>query len=115
MAKASNRIFPDIEIPFKTPLLYWLDAEVDTSNDNIILQKQLRSIIQHLKTFNNQNECQQMIESLDEQNQLILIVSGQLGRQLVPQIHQLRQLSSVYVYCMDKSSNEEWAKHFTKV
>ncbi len=53
--------------------------------------------------------------SLSGQDRLILIVSGQLGRKLVPQIHHLRQLSSIYVFCMDKQANERWTRQFTKV
>jgi hypothetical protein len=44
-----------------------------------------------------------------------LIVSGQFGREIVPKIHQLEQLSAIYVYCMNKEANEQWAKDFLKV
>ncbi|CAF1196393.1 unnamed protein product [Rotaria sordida] len=44
-----------------------------------------------------------------------MIVSGRLGREIVPSIHKLRQVISIYVYCMDKRSNEQWAGNFEKV
>jgi len=95
--------------------IFWLDAEVNTTEDNRNTQLKLREIINHLKTFDDQGECHQRILSLSQEDRLVLIVSGRCGRQLVPQIHHLRQISSIYVYCMDKTANELWAKDFIKI
>ena len=114
MAGMSGKIVPFTSDDLETFLLCWLDAGINT-DDNRETQKQLQSIINQLTTFDNISECQQFIESHSAQNRLILIVSGQFGRQIVPQIHHLRQLSSIYVYCMNKQLNEEWAQQFSKV
>jgi hypothetical protein len=95
--------------------LLWLDAQVDTSEENRQAQKQLRKIINHLKTFDNENDCQQYILSISSQDRVVVIVSGRLGRTIVPHIHHLQQIISIYVYCMDKQANEQWSKNFTKV
>ena len=95
--------------------IFWLDVQVNTTEDNQHTQLKLREIINHLKTFDDQGECHQRILSLSTQDRLVLIVSGRCGRQLVPQIHHLRQVSSIYVYCMDKKANEQWAKDFIKI
>jgi len=95
--------------------IFWLDAKVNANEDNRRTQLKLREIINHLKTFDDQNQCHQKILSLSPQDRLVLIVSGRCGRQLVPQIHHLRQVSSIYVYCMDKKANEQWAKDFIKI
>jgi hypothetical protein len=95
--------------------LLWLDAAVNTSEENREAQQQLRSTINHVITFEDPNLCQQYIRSVCPQDRLLLIVSGRLGQEVVSRIHQIRQLSSVYVYCMDKERNEKWAKNFTKV
>ena len=95
--------------------IFWLDVQVNTTEDNQHTQLKLREIINHLKTFDDQGECHQRILSLSTQDRLVLIVSGRCGRQLVPQIHHLRQVSSIYVYCMDKKANELWAKDFIKI
>jgi len=95
--------------------LLWLDAVVNTSEENREAQRQLRSTINHVITFEDPNLCQQYIRSVCPQDRLVLIVSGRLGQEVVSRIHQIRQLSSVYVYCMDKERNEKWAKNFTKV
>ena len=95
--------------------LIWLDAHVNANADNKQAQQELRSIFNNFKPFENQTQCQTYIRSVPSHNRIILIVSGQFGRQLVPDIHQLHQLSSIYIYCMNKQINEEWSKDYSKV
>jgi hypothetical protein len=115
MGSVSSKPFQTSGDNLETFSLLWLDAQVNSTEDNRKTQQKLREIINHLKTFDDQNQCKQYIQSLSPQDRLVLIVSGRCGRQLVPQIHQLPQLSSIYVYCMDQKANEEWAKDFIKV
>ncbi|CAF1216028.1 unnamed protein product [Rotaria sp. Silwood1] len=95
--------------------LIWLDAVVDQSQENIDAQQQIRSIINHLKTFQNIQDCEKYINQISKDDRILLIVSGQLGQEIVPRIHYNRQIFSIYVYCMNKVKNEEWAKHFPKI
>ncbi|CAF1332663.1 unnamed protein product [Rotaria sordida] len=99
----------------ETYSLIWLDASVIDSKENIDAQQQLRSLINHLKVFEQVDECEQYIRSVSSQDRIVLVVSGRLGQQIVPRINQLRQVSSIYVYCTDKKKNEQWAKEFAKV
>jgi hypothetical protein len=95
--------------------LIWLDRLVNISEENLDGQKLIRSSIDNLKTFENVNKCEEYIRSISSDERIILIVSGRLGREITPRIHELRQVSSIYVYCLDKSANEEWAKQYKKV
>jgi hypothetical protein len=95
--------------------LLWLDAQVDINEENRKAQKQLRNIINYLKTFDDENDCQQYILSVSPQDRVVFIVSGRLGQIIVPQVHHLRQIISIYVYCRNKQANELWSKNFTKV
>jgi len=94
--------------------LIWLDANDDIEDIQNTEQK-LRAIINHFKRFRNAKECQQYIEQKSKHDRLVLIVSCQMGPEIVPFIHKLRQVLSIYVYCKDKESNEEWINDFTKV
>ncbi|CAF1224302.1 unnamed protein product [Adineta ricciae] len=94
--------------------LLWLDAAIHTNTENQEAQKQLRACINHVIPFEDPNRCQRYIQTTSSQDRLVLIVSGRLGREVVPLIHQIRQLSSVYVYCMDEEGNKKWAKDFKK-
>ncbi len=109
----SNRTQEDENL--ETYCLIWLDASVDESQENIQAQKQLRTSINHLLTFEDDQECLQYIDSIPKDDRIILIVSGRLGQIIVPKIVKYRQIASVYVYCMNKKANEEWAKQFNKV
>jgi hypothetical protein len=100
---------------FEISITVWLDAEVNINEENQKAQQQLLTIINNLKTFDNRNECEKYIRSISSQERLLLIVSGRLGKELVPHIHSLPQVTSIYVYCRDKKGNEQWAIHFTKV
>jgi hypothetical protein len=92
----------------------WLDLTVNSSEDNINTQKELRQVINHLRTFEDSNECEQHIRQIT-QEKVVLIVSGGLGRQIVPRLHDLPQFSACYVFCQDKKANEQWASKYPKV
>ncbi|CAF3216441.1 unnamed protein product [Rotaria socialis] len=79
--------------------LLWLDAEANATEENKRAKQRLRSIINHLKIFHDLHKCK----------------NGRLGKELVPQIHDLHQLSSVYIYCKEKKFHKQWAQHFCKV
>jgi hypothetical protein len=95
--------------------LLWLDASVNKTKDNRYAQEELQTIFNQLKTFENPNQCEQYIKSMSLEDRIVLIVSGQLGRELVPRIHPLEQLLSVYVYCYDQNINEQWSSQYAKV
>ncbi|CAF1107898.1 unnamed protein product [Adineta ricciae] len=100
---------------FNSCSILWLDNSVNTTQENIHGQNLFRSSIGHLKTFDNVDRCEEYILSAPIDERFILIVSGRLGRILTPRIHHLRQVSSIYVYCLDKAINEKWAIAYTKV
>jgi hypothetical protein len=94
--------------------LIWLNANEDIEDSQNTEQK-LRPIINHFKRFQDVKECQQYIEQKSKQDRLVLIASDQLGQEIVPFIHKLRQVSSIYIYCKDNNSHEQWTNSFTKV
>ena len=94
--------------------LVWLDANTN-ADDSRDAEQKLRSIINYLKRFQDVKLCQKYIEQSSNDDRIVLIVSGRLGPMLVPCIHQLRQVASIYVYCMDTESHKKWALKFAKV
>jgi hypothetical protein len=99
----------------ETYSLIWLDAAVNSSQENVDAQQQLRTSINHLRIFEDDNQCEEYIRSVPEEDRIIMIVSGRLGQHIVPRIHHLRQVFSIYVYCMNNEKNEKWAGKFDKV
>ena len=92
----------------------WLDQDVNATEDNRDTQQELRQVINHLRTFDNSDQCEQYIQQINHEK-VILIVSGSLGRQVVPRLHSLPQFSACYVFCRDKQANEQWANKYHKV
>jgi hypothetical protein len=92
----------------------WLDADVANTEDNRETEQNLRQFINHLRTFNKANECVEVIEKTKKEK-VVLIVSGKLGRDVIPSIHHLPQLIACYIYCFDESEHQEWAKNYPNV
>jgi hypothetical protein len=94
--------------------LVWLDASIDKSQDNLDAQQKLRSVTNHIKTFEDVDVCKQYIHRFTD-DQIIFIVSGQLGREIIPHIHDLPQVFVIYIYCLNTAQHEKWASGFPKV
>ncbi|UJR21288.1 hypothetical protein I4U23_024380 [Adineta vaga] len=100
-------------------VVVWCDASIGSdanANDDVNTLIQLTSIVnrkrQLIHTFSEIDACQEFILHA---NNICLIVSGQMGTQLVPSIHDLRQVHSIYIFCLNKSKYDQWAKKYDKV
>lgn len=121
MASSSESSFSDERIyssredyNFETYSLIWLDGSID-SEENLDAQEQIRSSINYLQTFDELDECKDYIHSVSCDDRIVLIASGHFGEQLVPSIHCLRQISSIYIYCLNKEYHQEWSQQYRKV
>ena len=92
----------------------WLDQDVFTTDDNQQTVDKLRSVINYLLLFDNIDRCEHYIRRTTTEK-IILIVSGALGRQIVPYIHDLSQLSACYIFCYDTTANKIWSSKYRKV
>jgi len=79
------------------------------------VQQQLRTLINYLLIFEDEQQCLQYIQSLSKDDRVILIVKGKLCQQIISHIVHLRQIISIYIYFNDKKLNEQWTKNFKKV
>jgi len=95
--------------------LVWLDSTVNTLQESIDAQQRLKSLTNHFVAFEQVDLCEKYIKSRSELDRIGLIVSGRLSKEIVPNIHQLGQVVSIYVYCSDRPKYEVWAKEFSKV
>ena len=83
----------------------WLDR--DTSDDPTTAIESLHRRIDRVERFTDLATCEVAVQHHGKP--IILVVSGQMGRELIPRIHHLPQLVTVFVYCMDKQRNKEWS------
>ncbi len=94
--------------------LVWLDTPVNDTHENVDAQQRLRTSTNYFKTFENNDECERYIRSVSPQDQIFLIITNRVNREVVPRIHQLQQVSSIHVYCTHKR-NKQWIIQFSKV
>ena len=96
-------------------LLVWLDANFNEADADFKKSlKYLRRVVASIETFTEAEECIGFLDRIKKEK-AFMIISGSLGRQVVPEIKSKPQLESIYVFCRDKSTHEEWASKIPKV
>lgn len=95
--------------------LIWLDQDANVAPENVQAQPHFRAAINYLKMFKKSDECSKYIRSLTKEDCVVMIVSGRLGQEIVPEVHPLPQVRAIYVYCMRRDKYEQWAEPFSKV
>jgi tetratricopeptide (TPR) repeat protein len=91
----------------------WLvDDNTDTLKTKADTEKQFGRC---LKTFEDENGCEQYIQNTPTNNRIVLIVNDHLGQKIVPHIHRLEQVSAIYVYGTNNDLEEKWTKKYSKV
>ena len=96
-------------------LLVWLDANLDESKADFKKSlEQLRNVVASIRTFKNVKQCIDFLNEISEEK-VFMIVSGSLGRQVVPEIESKPQLEAIYVFCGNKTAHEQWTSRISKV
>ncbi|CAF2683234.1 unnamed protein product [Rotaria sp. Silwood2] len=100
---------------FRNFLLIWLDANIDESSEHYHNSiKHLRCTVNTIETFQDTEECVDYVSKFQNEK-AFLIISGALCQTVVPRIHQITQVYSVYVFCRKQEKYEEWVKNWSKV
>ena len=96
-------------------LLVWLDANFNESNADFKTSlKYLRQVVASIETFTDAEECVKFLDQIQKEK-AFMILSGALGRQVVPEIENKPQLEAIYVFCGNKAEHEQWANKISKV
>ena len=96
-------------------LLIWVDNNIDEkSADCRNTMTQLRRAVNTIKIYTNGEECVQFLETMMEEK-ACMIISGSLGQHLVPQVHNMSQVDSIFIFCSNKKYHEGWAKEWPKI
>ena len=95
--------------------LIWLDSDFNEAEPHFKKSlENLHQTVTSITTFTDADECVDFIDEIEEER-VFLIVSGSLGRYVVPCIEAMSQLESVYVFCDNKVLHEEWVNKIPKV
>jgi tetratricopeptide (TPR) repeat protein len=96
-------------------ILVWLDKNIDDNNEdcrNTITQ--LRCVLHSINKFTNGDECIQFIEDFKDEK-ACMIISGVLGQDIVPRVHEMSQVHSIFIFCSNKKFHKKWAKKWPKI
>jgi tetratricopeptide (TPR) repeat protein len=93
-------------------LLTWLDNNIDeNSADYRNTIAQLRCTI---NTFTDPDQCVDFLTDIHNEN-VCMIISDALCQHVVPFIHDISHLQTIFVFCRSKIQLEQWAKNWPKV
>ena len=96
-------------------LLIWLDRNIDKNTaDCQSTITQLRRTVNSVNTFTDEKQCIEFLEDMDH-DKACLIISGSLGQQIVPEIHNLAQVDTIFIFCDNKQFHETWTKNWSKI
>ncbi|CAF5122185.1 unnamed protein product, partial [Rotaria sp. Silwood1] len=96
-------------------LVIWVDANINMENEAFQhTLSQLRGVVNEVKICITPEECIRLLNDNKEETTFV-ISSGKLGQVLVPNIHGMRNLDTIYIFCRNKELHREWAQHWTKI
>jgi hypothetical protein len=96
-------------------LLIWLDKNINDNNkdcQNTI--SQLRRVVNTINKFTDSEECIEFINNINDEK-ICMIISGSLGEDIVPRVHYMSQVDSVFIFCRNKERHEQWIKDWSKI
>ena len=76
--------------------------------------QQLRRAVNSINTYTDGEQCIQFLETM-VQEKACMIISGSLGQHVVPQVHDMSQVDSIFIFCSIKEYHEGWAKEWPKI
>ena len=96
-------------------VLLWLDSDVDeSSRDFQNMKTQLQTVVNNIKVFTKPDPCVDFLTDTNEAK-VFMITSKTIGEQIVPLIHDVPQLDSIYILSDNESRDEEFIEKWFKV
>ena len=91
-------------------LLIWLDVNInENSSDCQNTMAYLRRTINTIHTFTDEQECYQFLEDTTRE-MACMIISESFSQLMVPRMHNLSQVDSIFIFRRNKKNHEGWAK-----
>ncbi|CAF4166637.1 unnamed protein product, partial [Adineta steineri] len=96
-------------------LICWLDNNIDENNDDYQNNiTKLRRTVNNINTFTGGDQCLEFIQKIVD-NKVCMIVSGSLGKNIVPRVHNMSQVDSIFIFYGNRKHHEQWAKDWPKI
>ena len=96
-------------------LLVWVDASIDeTHKDCRYTLTQLRTVVNDVTVFTDPDACVDFLGGVTDEKAFVMI-SGSLGQALVPRIHSMKQVDTIFIFCMDQKRHRAWTSEWSKI
>lgn len=95
--------------------IVWLDDSINDSQHCQTIKQGLLSIDNQCHFCTNKDNCSEYIKKQPEDVRIVLMVSGRMGKELVPSIHEEKRIDAIYIFCYDVVSHREWSGRYQKV
>ncbi|CAF3769316.1 unnamed protein product [Adineta steineri] len=96
-------------------LLIWLDSNIDETNDDCQSTiTKLRRVVNDINTYTNSDQCLEFIQTVINKK-VCMVISGSLGQHIVPRVHNMSQIDSIFIFCVNRQYHEQWAKGWSKI
>jgi hypothetical protein len=79
--------------------LLWFDPNIGSHQDTEKTKEQLRQINDYVKFYTDLELCVTYIQSIKSEK-IFLITSGKRASYILPRISNLRQIDSIFIFCM---------------
>jgi tetratricopeptide (TPR) repeat protein len=96
-------------------ILIWSDKNIDDKSvdcRNTITE--LQRVVNTINTFTDVDKCIDFLTHTYPEN-VCIIIPGALCQNLVPLIHDVAQLHTIFILCENKTEHEQWTKKWTKI
>ncbi|CAF1261161.1 unnamed protein product [Adineta steineri] len=96
-------------------LLIWLDNNIDDNNadcNNTI--NQLKCVVNNVNSFTDGEQCVEFIQTTTY-NKVCMIVSDSLGKHVVPRVHDLSQVDTIFILCNNQEWHKQWVDEWPKI
>ena len=96
-------------------ILVWVDSNVDKWNSDYqrALQR-LRTLVKDVTVFTEPNACVEFLEIVHKEKALV-IISEELGQYLVPCIHSMAQVHTIYIISSNRELDKHWIQQWSKI
>ncbi|CAF3844684.1 unnamed protein product [Adineta steineri] len=96
-------------------LLIWLDNNIKDNNaDCNDVIKQLKRVVNNINTFTDVEKCIEFIQTITN-NKVCMIVSGSLAKHIVPHVHDISRVDTIFILCNNQECHKRWVKEWPKI
>ena len=94
--------------------LIWFDPKIGSREETEMTKQQLREINDYVIFYTDLELCVNDIQSIKNEK-ILLITSGKQASDILPQISNLRQIDSIFIFCMKTERYQNLTNEYPKI